>query len=1183
MDEGLRPRGGCGYVDLILAHAEGGETAMAATAALLGYGPARRRPTAPSPAPSLPVVEAKPEPSGEKKPEPKTPFWHLVRHDFRQPLAEEAPTARVSVEKKKFTLAKQQPPTPELSRWSALIPRLRCHFTERAAGRQPDIDALIRHIGRGRALRRLPRRTRRRWGVGVQVIIDRSERLIPFQEDQDRLAVRLAALFPAHAGAFALHFDGLDEPVSLAADGDFQDYRLPLPGSLVVVLGDLGCLAGDARRLMRHWQRLGRRLAAAGCRPVALTPCPESRWSPGALSEWSLLAWERRSKTVPPTALELERRAERLLRLLSPAVRIEPGLLRTVRLLLGAAADAGTEADVWSHRAMIGRSRVAGTLDPEEGRRLRAELRQEEPLRLRVKTIERLHRWRGGLADEVWAEELLNLPADLRPHLPASIRNQDLPTAVATLKKLAVQQAQRPAISAWYRRLYDRVSPEDYHRQADPELRRAQQRLYVEAFKTVSDRPSPPPGFDPALSPPTHDQPVSIELRQRGHRLLAGPGSAGSPLATLTMSNDLLAIGPPPQRPEGFWPSGQPPTWAEDWDWDEYGPWVIFSIDGVSQRMRWIPPGRFRMGSPEDEPGRFDDEGPQHEVTISQGFWLFDTPCTQALWQAVMGENPSHFQSPDRPVENMSWKDVYSFLSRINAQLPGLELELPSDAQWEYACRAGSGTALYSGDIEILGERNAPALDAIAWYGGNSGVGFELENGHDSSGWPEKQYPHEKAGTRPVALKRANAWGLYDMLGNVWEWCVDGQRNYGPETLEDPRGPTGDGVRRVVRGGSWSDVARYARSAFRGWRPPDDRLGHLGFRCSRVPVSRAGQAGAPLVIPASVRPAERAAAPGSSSGAGVLLTMDQGRESACPLPSRPVFQVESDRERLTFQRLTRPAWAAAMGRDGFGLWAEIEVGGVRQRLRWISPGRFRMGSPMDEPGRFDKEGPQHEVTISKGYWLFDTPCTQALWQTVMGGNPSEFQSPNRPVETVSFEEVQRFLTRINEQAPGLDLGLPTEAQWEYACRAGSATAFYTGGIEILGKHNAPVLDAIAWYGGNSGHEFDLETGWDSSDWPEKQYPHETAGTRPVRLKRANAWGLHDMLGNVYEWCADGRRGYDAEAAIDPEGATGDGVKRVVRGGSWVGSARGARSAARDWLPPDDRFDALGFRCSRVHP
>jgi formylglycine-generating enzyme required for sulfatase activity len=289
---------------------------------------------------------------------------------------------------------------------------------------------------------------------------------------------------------------------------------------------------------------------------------------------------------------------------------------------------------------------------------------------------------------------------------------------------------------------------------------------------------------------------------------------------------------------------GNPPRWASEWAHDRFGVSVSFTLAGpepgteVTQRLRWIPPGRFLMGSPEDEPGRYDFEGPRHLVTIGRGFWLAETPCTQALWQAVMGgDNRSRFQSPDRPVERVSWEDVQTFLARINDRVPDLDLVLPSEAQWEYACRAGSATAIYTGGMPILGDNNAPALDPVAWYGGNSGVGFELDSGHDSSGWPEKQYPHEKAGTRPVKLKRPNAWGLYDMLGNVWEWCADAwHASYqgAPVNGSVWQDPEQSGAERVLRGGSWSGHARYVRSACRSGYGPGFRYGNFGFRCARV-------------------------------------------------------------------------------------------------------------------------------------------------------------------------------------------------------------------------------------------------------------------------------------------------------------------------------------------------------------
>ncbi|WP_312914737.1 formylglycine-generating enzyme family protein [Candidatus Competibacter phosphatis] len=282
--------------------------------------------------------------------------------------------------------------------------------------------------------------------------------------------------------------------------------------------------------------------------------------------------------------------------------------------------------------------------------------------------------------------------------------------------------------------------------------------------------------------------------------------------------------------------TGCPPDWASGWGQDRYGVFVEFTLQEITQRLRWIPPGRFWMGSPEKEPGRYDNEGPRHRVTFSQGFWLFDTPCTQALWEAVMGNNLSRFQSPTRPVEQVSWDDAQTFLSNINEQIPGLNLVLPSEAQWEYACRAGTETAIYTGELTISGKNNAPALDPIAWYGGNSGVDFDLADGEDSSGWVGKQYPHTRAGTHPVKLKRANPWGLYDMLGNVLEWTQD-------RWHENYQGAPTDGLawegqningRHTLRGGAWDGKARFVRASSRVDRSLSYRSDLISFRCARV-------------------------------------------------------------------------------------------------------------------------------------------------------------------------------------------------------------------------------------------------------------------------------------------------------------------------------------------------------------
>ncbi len=276
-----------------------------------------------------------------------------------------------------------------------------------------------------------------------------------------------------------------------------------------------------------------------------------------------------------------------------------------------------------------------------------------------------------------------------------------------------------------------------------------------------------------------------------------------------------------------------------------------------------------------------------------------------------------------------------------------------------------------------------------------------------------------------------------------------------------------------------------------------------------------------------------------------------------------------------------PSWAWGWGQDRHGVFVEIKLGGVVQRMRWIFAGSFTMGSPESEVGRLDRERPRHRVQLTEGFWLAESPCTQELWQEVMRNNPSRFQSPRRPVERVSWDDCQRFFEALEARQLGLRLRLPTEAQWEYACRAGTQAATWKGNLEILGEHNAPLLDDIAWYGGNSGVDFDLAEGVDSSDWKNRQYPHEKAGTREVKTRQPNPWGLYDMLGNVWEWCSDRRKyvqPYEGVDRVDPEGEGG--MKCVIRGGSWLSRARDVRSAYRRAYDPDPRFDYLGFRLSR---
>jgi formylglycine-generating enzyme required for sulfatase activity len=313
-----------------------------------------------------------------------------------------------------------------------------------------------------------------------------------------------------------------------------------------------------------------------------------------------------------------------------------------------------------------------------------------------------------------------------------------------------------------------------------------------------------------------------------------------------------------------------------------------------------------------------------------------------------------------------------------------------------------------------------------------------------------------------------------------------------------------------------------------------------------------------------------------------------------PMPSTgDTFSFRTDCERVELKLQGPASLVTAAGRDPFGLWEETLIPAktgdpVRVRWRWIPPGTFWQGSPEDEPGRWPDDRPRHLVTLTQGFWMADTPCTQALWKGVMGKNPSRFQGDQHPVETVSWNTVQDFLTELNQLIPGLQASLPTEAQWEYACRAGSQTALYPsvagdGTIQIKGERDAPALDSIAWYGGNAVAPAGIRNPWDSRDWKQKQIPHDRASTQPVKGKLPNAWGLYDMLGNVYQWCRDGWHKYGSEHAIDPGGSKtgGSDGSRVLRGGSWHSGARYVRCAYRYRSPADGADYSLSFRLVRV--
>jgi formylglycine-generating enzyme required for sulfatase activity/outer membrane protein OmpA-like peptidoglycan-associated protein len=215
----------------------------------------------------------------------------------------------------------------------------------------------------------------------------------------------------------------------------------------------------------------------------------------------------------------------------------------------------------------------------------------------------------------------------------------------------------------------------------------------------------------------------------------------------------------------------------------------------------YIPGGTFIMGSPLGEYGRDDNER-QHQVTLTRGFYMQTTEVTQGQWQALMGRNPSHFLNCgwDCPVEQVNWYEVQEFIKRLNEAEKTRRYRLPTEAEWEFASRAGSTTAFHHG--EIAGDKSGydEILDQVGWY-----------------------YRNSEKGTHQVSQKKSNAWGLYDMHGNVWEWCQDWQRKYPFRAVTDPTGAA-TGKARIRRGGSWSHYPLFCRSSYRSWYEPKDAL-----------------------------------------------------------------------------------------------------------------------------------------------------------------------------------------------------------------------------------------------------------------------------------------------------------------------------------------------------------------------
>ena len=536
--------------------------------------------------------------------------------------------------------------------------------------------------------------------------------------------------------------------------------------------------------------------------------------------------------------------------------------------------------------------------------------------------------------------------------------------------------------------------------------------------------------------------------------------------------------------------------------------------------MRRIEPGTFTMGSPSGEIGRDTDET-QHSVEITEPYYIAVFETTQKQCEYITGNSHGGVHTGDTlPVEYICYDELRgdekgalwpnssdvdeeyeghpTFFYSIRNKFSGNFLfDLPTEAQWEYACRATTTTAL-NNNTDLLAPAEDENMNVVGWYMYNS---VNL--------------------TYPPAQKAGNDWGLYDMHGNVWEWCLDWYGEYGSASAVDPKGPSA-GDTRVIRGGSWYQYAEFCRSAERRgnlvWHPGDD---YIGFRIALQPLPKKY----------------------------MVVDLSGGTSAA----SYPVSYLSGVPE---------------------GGWGD-EYKTMKLVLRLVQPGTFTMGSPSGEIGRDTSATGelQHQVTLTKPYYIGIFEMTQGQYKCITGNNPADrVIALDHPVNEISYDMIRgtnqgqnwpadnnvdsdSFIGVLRNKT-GLVFDLPTEAQWEYACRATTTTALNSG----KNLTSTTVCANVAEVG---------------------RYLHNSndgKGNNYVKGGQylGNSWGLYDMHGNLDELCLDYYDGYTSTAQTDPVGPT-TGTERVIRGGSWEDVASECRSARR--IPVDSNYHAqhVGFR------
>ena len=539
-----------------------------------------------------------------------------------------------------------------------------------------------------------------------------------------------------------------------------------------------------------------------------------------------------------------------------------------------------------------------------------------------------------------------------------------------------------------------------------------------------------------------------------------------------------------------------------------------FIFNGVEFAFRFCPPGTFVEGLASER--GYNLPGDRRLTTISQGFWVAETPTTQAQFDAVNADSeptttPTKTRSRKRgalPVSNATWAAAVAFCDSLNALKiapQGFAFRLLTSAEWEYAARAWT-----------LG----PFVDARF---------LEATPGQDA--------PSSKP--RPVREESPNAWGLFDTLGNVWEWTADAFAPRDSAPVVDPTRPetASDFDCRIVRGGVYSrDVARRSATLL---EPVSENGGVAGFRIAlapRIELTSPKLAARERLRRRLAEARRRSTLETSETSSTPTLLKQETSPQTPSTPPLPTSETLADAK-------TAGAWNA---NPEAGTRQTLKINEIEFAFRFCPPGAFTAGSPASEKGRLPNET-QREVVLPRGFWLAETPTTRRQFQATTPTAKPVRTKADVPFSGASWFAAVEFCETLNAlkvAPPGFAFRLPTSDEWEFACRAGT-----TGPLNVDGAK----LAELGWFYGNSTLDGRPEP-------------------RPVRQKRPNGWGLFDMLGNVAEWTLDLE--FDDNSALNNDLTQ---FKQIRRGGSYLSDARLCRSSAKIPTPPDEALADVGFR------